>query len=117
MNIVRLAYPNSFSCYTLQGATECEKCKYVVTFGTVKYCGFTPPRCTLHEVIKGAYDASNSTRRCILCVNYHRNLSSNICSDCLATEHLDKFMVQPDIAEAEWYRNACSVQEEKSDAN
>ena len=84
---------------------DCDHCKELVIFGEIGYCGFKPPRCTLHDVIKGmASDISNAKRRCIVCANYHLKLNSDTCSTCLATVHLDQFKVQADVAEAKWYQ-------------
>jgi len=63
-----------------------------------------PPRCTLHQCVKGrARDVSNEYRTCILCDWYTQNLDSQRCASCLRTEHLDNFVVDSIIEHDDRY--------------
>ena len=102
---VRNAIPNTMSCFTNDGSADCQKCKHIVVFGKIKYCGYCPAHCCLHQIIKESYDPENMKRRCILCENYTLSLSSKKCCECLSTVHLDNFKLAKDIENADWYKN------------
>lgn len=102
---IKNAYPNTLSCYVQDGSADCAICNQIVNFGQIKYCGYCPPRCALHQIIKSSFDYENKKRRCIVCKHYTKKLNSNQCSECLSTEHLDGFEVQADVACAAWYKN------------
>lgn len=63
------------------GSTDCEgdydHCKHVIRFGGQEYCGFMPPRCGLHEMIRGQAG-------CLGCEHYTRKLKSAKCDPCLS---------------------------------
>ena len=63
-----------------------------------------PPRCTLHQCVKNAYDEGDTSRRCIVCKNYKLNLNASKCHECLGTEHLDNFECDDKVKDSEWYR-------------
>lgn len=81
-------------------ATDCNECKYLVGFGRGRklwYCGYCPAHCALHEVIKGARVSNPSDSEiwgCIWCKHYHLKLTSDTCSDCLASESLINYRPQ-----------------------
>ena len=102
---VRNAIPNTMSCFTNDGSADCQKCKHIVVFGKIKYCGYCPTHCCLHQIIKESYDPEYMKRRCILCENYTLTLSSKKCCECLSTVHLDNFKLAKDIENADWYKN------------
>ena len=54
-------------------------CKYVVSFGKQQYCGWCPPRCTLHQVIRGQAN-------CLWCKYATKNLDCAKCLPCLSAE-------------------------------
>ena len=62
-----------------------------------------PPRCTLHQCVKGRATGTDERRRCIICAHYKLNLNSQRCMDCLSTEELDQFEV--DVLYLESVRN------------
>lgn len=96
--------PNTLSCCTPGGSSECAKCKKLVIFGNVGRCGFSPGRCATHQVIKSAYDPNRPYRRCIVCKHYNKRLTSERCCDCLACSALPNFEAMKDVAEANWYK-------------
>ena len=102
---VKNAIPNTMSCFAMDGSADCQKCQHVVSFGKIKYCGYCPPRCGLHQIIKQSADPDDRKRRCILCEHYTLSLKSNKCSECLCTIHLDNFKLAKDIENADWYKN------------
>ena len=54
-------------------------CKHVVKFGKQEYCGYCPPRVTLHQVIR-------SEAHCLWCKYATRSLDYNKCVECLSAE-------------------------------
>lgn len=64
-----------------------------------------PSRCSAHQCIKAAYDKDDPKRRCICCENYVLNYNCDKCLSCLATPHLDNFVVDDDVEEQDWYKN------------
>lgn len=103
MTLTRGMHPNGPGCYTSDGAVACEKCKHLVVFGKVSYCGYVPGRCTLRDVIKGAArDDENEAKHCFFCAHSHLKLNSDTCAECLGTEHLDNFKVMK--GPPDWYR-------------
>lgn len=74
-------------------APSCEQCKHIMQFGKRKYCAYVPPRCTLRECVKGV------AQRCIWCKHYHKNLTSEVCAACLASDNLCNFVVQDIVKE------------------
>lgn len=113
MNITRGMNPNGTECYTRNGAVACEKCKHLVAFGKVSYCGYTPSRLTLRDVIKmGARDDANSAKLCCFCAHRHLKIGSETCSTCLGTEHLDNFKAEKDAPE--WWIRRYEQEEAKS---
>ena len=54
-------------------------CKRIVKFGKQEYCGFCPPRCALHQIIKGQAG-------CVFCKYYTKDLDSSKCYSCLSFE-------------------------------
>lgn len=54
-----------------------DKCKYAVKFGREEYCGYCPPRCTLHQVVRGQAG-------CVWCKYATDKLSSAKCVPCLS---------------------------------
>ena len=59
-----------------------------------------PGRCTLSEVVRGkTKDPANDRRRCIFCKYQTTKMTNKKCFECLDTEHLDGFRVDPVIAE------------------
>ena len=75
------------------GPNECngdyEKCKRVVKFGNQAYCGYTPGRCGLHQVIR-------SQAGCLFCKYSTKNLDSAKCLPCLSAEKRINFERQED---------------------
>ena len=65
------------------GQNVCEgdfnHCKYRVIFGKSEYCGYTPGRCTLHQIIR-------SQAGCLFCKYATKKLSSAKCEPCLSAE-------------------------------
>lgn len=65
------------------GKTECdgdsEKCGFLVRIGKQEYCGYCPPRCALHQIIR-------SQAGCLFCKYATRNLSCTRCADCLSAD-------------------------------
>ena len=55
------------------------KCEYLVRFGKQEYCGYCPPRCTPHQVVR-------SQAGCLFCKYVTKSLSSNKCFSCLSAE-------------------------------
>ena len=53
------------------------KCKYAVKFGKQEYCGYCPPRVTLHQVIRGQAG-------CLWCKYATKKLSCELCTECLS---------------------------------
>lgn len=53
------------------------KCKHAVMIGKQEYCGYCPPRCTLHQVIRGQAG-------CVWCKYATKNLDYPKCVDCLS---------------------------------
>ena len=58
---------------------DADACKYLVRFGTQCYCGWTPPRVTLHQVIR-------SEAGCLFCRYATHKLTSAKCEECLKAE-------------------------------
>lgn len=56
---------------------DSNKCKYVVKFGKQEYCGYCPPRVTLHQVIR-------SQAGCLFCKYATKKLSYEKCISCLS---------------------------------
>ena len=54
-------------------------CRRVVVIGKQAYCGYCPPRCALHQVIKGQAG-------CIGCRRYVKDLDSRVCVECLSAD-------------------------------
>lgn len=54
-------------------------CKHIVKFGNQEYCGFCPPRCSLHQIVK--HQAG-----CLFCRHYIKDLDSSKCYICLSSE-------------------------------
>ena len=54
-------------------------CKSLVRFGKQEYCGFCPPRCGLHQIVK-------SQAGCLFCRYYTLSLDSLRCNSCLRSE-------------------------------
>lgn len=66
--------------------------------------GDIPARCSQHQCVKGvAVDFDDKSRRCICCNNYTLSLKSQTCQDCLATQHLDNFVVDRFLKDERWY--------------
>lgn len=64
-----------------------------------------PARCTQHQCVKNTTISTiDKKRRCLLCSYYHRELYSVKCYDCLGTENLDNFEINPTLATAEWVK-------------
>lgn len=63
------------------GETNCkgdhEHCGNVITFGSQKYCGYVPARCTIWQTVR-------SQARCWFCVYSTKKLDFGVCSDCLS---------------------------------
>lgn len=55
------------------------KCNHKVMFGKQEYCGYCPPRCGLHQIVK-------SQAGCIWCKYYVKDLNSSRCLPCLSAE-------------------------------
>ena len=55
------------------------KCKHVVKFGKIEYCGKCPPRCTLHQIIR-------TQAECLFCKYATKKLSYSKCTECLSSE-------------------------------
>lgn len=62
-----------------------------------------PGRCDMHQCVKAAYDEAFYPRRCICCAHYHKDVTSETCFACLATEHLDNFKTDPLLESESWY--------------
>ena len=56
-----------------------EKCVYLVKFGKQEYCGWCPPRCTLHQVIRGQAN-------CLWCKYATKHLDCAKCLPCLSAD-------------------------------
>lgn len=55
------------------------KCKYIIKFGKQEYCGFCPPRCSPHQIVK-------SQAGCIFCKHYTKDIDNLKCFYCLCSE-------------------------------
>lgn len=56
--------------------------------------GKIPPRCDLHQMVKGnAFDPDNDKRACLHCEYYTKSLKTKKCGECLQTKHLDNFEI------------------------
>lgn len=55
---------------------KCKGCKEIVQIGKRKFCGVTPARCGLHQIIR-------SQIGCIGCEHYTKNLDCKTCLSCL----------------------------------
>ena len=55
------------------------KCRYLVKIGGQEYCGWCPPRCTLHQVVR-------SQAGCLWCKYATKGLESAKCLPCLGAE-------------------------------
>lgn len=53
------------------------KCKHAVKIGKQCYCGYCPPRVTLHQVIRGQAG-------CLWCKYATKKLDYSKCADCLS---------------------------------
>ena len=56
-----------------------EHCKRVVMFGNQSYCGYTPGRCGLWQVVR-------TQAGCLWCKHSKKNLDSAKCLPCLSAE-------------------------------
>lgn len=63
---------------------DSNKCKYVVKFGKQEYCGWCPPRCSLHQVIK-------SQAGCLWCKYATKRLDYPKCIECLSSQERINF--------------------------
>lgn len=72
---------------------KCEGCKEIVQIGKRKFCGLTPGRTTLHQVIR-------SQIGCICCKNYTKKPDSAICLKCLE-DHPDAKPFEMNIGKEE----------------
>ena len=66
------------------------KCRYLVKFGKQEYCGYCPPRCTLHQVIR-------SQAGCLFCLFATKGLSCAKCLPCLSAETRINFADQREL--------------------
>ncbi len=55
------------------------KCGYLIKIGKQEYCGFCPPRCAVHQVIR-------SQAGCTFCKYATRKLSYTKCVECLSAD-------------------------------
>ena len=56
-----------------------EKCRFAIRFGKQAYCGYCPPRCHLHQIIRGQAG-------CLFCKHATKKLNSAKCLPCLSAE-------------------------------
>jgi hypothetical protein len=67
--------------WNLGGGDYCngdfDKCKHSVKIGKQEYCGYCPPRVTLHQVIRGQAG-------CLWCKYATKKLNCTKCVDCLS---------------------------------
>lgn len=63
-----------------------------------------PPRCSLHQCVKNAYDPADRSRRCIFCKHYTLSLKAQTCLVCLGTEHLENFDCDDYVKDKAWYQ-------------
>ena len=65
------------------GDTDCngdyKHCNRIVRFGKQEYCGFTPGRCGIHQVIR-------TQAGCLFCKYATKNLDCAKCLPCLSSE-------------------------------
>ena len=54
-----------------------ETCKHAVEIGKETYCGYCPPRCALHQIVKGQAG-------CMGCEYYTKDINTAKCLECLS---------------------------------
>lgn len=62
-----------------------EKCKHLIFFGKQAYCGWCPPRCTLHQVVRGQAG-------CLWCKYSTKSLDCSKCIECLSSQERVNFV-------------------------
>lgn len=62
------------------------KCKHIIKFGKQEYCGFCPPRCALHQIVKGQAG-------CLCCKYYTLSLDSSKCESCLRSNTRINYLI------------------------
>lgn len=55
---------------------KCGNCVNIIQIGKRKFCGLTPPRCTIHQCVRDQIG-------CIFCKNYTKRLDCVACMACL----------------------------------
>ena len=60
------------------------KCKQLIRIGKQEYCGFSPPRCNVHQVVR-------SQAGCLFCKYATRNLNYTKCVECLSADNRINF--------------------------
>lgn len=70
-------------------ADSCATCKLTIAFGKVWYCGFTPPRCSIFDVVKSERIIKGNElwgdKICCTCKHAAKRVSTKVCSECLST--------------------------------